>query len=139
LEAAHAHVDELNKGATEEEIAQAYAQVASARAQLRRLEEGPEAAQVQAADAQVKQAETALYLAQLQLEKAAVRAPIDGIVAQVNLAVGDMALPASPALQLFSPTLKIVIAIEESRMAHLRLGQAVYIQVSAYPERSFEG
>ncbi len=58
--------------------------LASARAQLMRLEEGAKPAQVQAAQAQVRQAETALYLAQLQLDKALVRAPISGVVASVN-------------------------------------------------------
>ena len=139
LESAQAQYDKLAKGSSEDIIAEAYAQLASARAQLQRLEEGPEEAQIQAAEAQVRQAETALYLAQLQLEKATVRSPIDGIVAGVNLAPGAMALPGSPALRLFSPTVKIVIPVEENRMAHLRIGQPATIQVNAYPDQTFEG
>lgn len=139
LEAAQAQYDKLVKGATQDVIAGAYAQLASARAQLQRLEEGPEEAQIQAAEAQVRQAETSLYLAQLQLDKATVRAPIDGIVSQVNVAVGAMALPGSPALRLFSPTVKIVIPVEENRMAQLRIGQIAHIQVNAYPNEIFEG
>ena len=139
LETAQAQYDKLVKGATQDVIAGAYAQVASARAQLQRLEDGPEEAQIQAAEAQVRQAETGLYLAQLQLDKATVRAPIDGIVAQVNVAVGAMALPGSPALRLFSPTVKIVIPVEENRLAQLRIGQAAHIQVNAYPSEIFEG
>lgn len=139
LESAQAQYDKLVKGSSEDIIAGAYAQLASARAQLQRLEDGPEEAQVEAAEAQVRQAETALYLAQLQLDKATVRTPIDGIVAQVNLAVGAMALPGSPALRLLSPTVKIVIPVEESRMAQLRIGQAARIQVNAYPGQFFEG
>jgi HlyD family secretion protein len=139
LEAAQAQYDKLVKGSSEDIIAEAYAQVAAARAQLQRLEEGPEEAQIQAAEAQVRQAEAALYLAQLQLDKATLRAPIDGIVAQVNLAVGSMALPGSPALRLRSPTVQIVIAVEENRMAQLRIGQAARIFVNAYPGELFEG
>ena len=138
LESAQAQYDKLAKGSSEDIIAEAYAQLASARAQLQRLEEGPEEAQIQAAEAQVRQAETALYLAQLQLEKATVRSPIDGIVAGVNLAPGAMALPGSPALRLFSPTVKIVIPVEENRMAQLRIGQPATIQVNAYPDQTFE-
>jgi HlyD family secretion protein len=138
-EAAQAQYDKLVKGASEDVIAGAYAQLASARAQLQRLEDGPEDAQIQAAEAQVHQAETALYLAQVQLDKAAVRAPVDGIVSQVNLAVGAMALPGSPALRLLSPTVKIVIPVEENRMVQLKIGQPARIQVNAYPGQSFDG
>ncbi len=139
LESAQAQYDKLVKGSSEDIIAGAYAQLASARAQLQRLEGGPEDAQVQAAEAQVRQAESALYLSQLQLDKANVRAPIDGIVSQVNLAVGAMALPGSPALRLLSPTVKIVIPVEENRMAQLRIGQPAHIQVNAYPGQIFNG
>jgi HlyD family secretion protein len=139
LESAQAQYDKLVKGSSEDIIAGAYAQLASARAQLQRLEGGPEDAQVQAAEAQVRQAESALYLSQLQLDKANVRAPIDGIVSQVNLAVGAMALPGSPALRLLSPTVKIVIPVEENRMAKLRIGQPAHIQVNAYPGQIFNG
>lgn len=139
LEAAQAQYDKLVKGSSEDIIAGAYAQVAAARAQLQRLEEGPQEAQIQAAEAQVRQAETALYLAQLQLDKAILRAPIDGIVSQVNLAVGSMALPGSPALRLLSPTVQIVIPVEENRMAQLRVGQPARILVNAYAGEVFEG
>jgi HlyD family secretion protein len=139
LESAQAQYDKLVKGSSADIIAGAYAQVAAARAQLERLEEGPKEAQIQAAEAQVRQAETALYLAQLQLDKAILRAPIDGIVAQVNLAVGSMALPGSPVLRLLSPTIQIVIPVEENRMAQLRIGQPARILVNAYPGEVFEG
>lgn len=139
LEAAQAQYDKLVKGATADVIAGAYAQLASAQAQLRRLEDGAEDAQIQAAEAQVRQAETGLYLAQLQLDKATVRAPVNGIVAQVHLTVGSMALPGSPAVRLLSPAVKIVIPVEESRMAQLSLGQPARIRVNAFPDRIFEG
>jgi multidrug resistance efflux pump len=139
LESAQAQYDKLAKGSTEDIIAGAYAQLAAARAQLQRLEDGPEEAQIQAVEAQVRQAETALYLTQLQLNKATVRSPIDGIVADVNLSVGAMALPGSPALRLLSPTNKIVIPVEENRMSQLRIGQKANIRVNAYPDQIFEG
>lgn len=139
MEAAQAQYDKLIKGATQDVIAGAYAQLAAARAQLQRLEDGPEDAQLEAAQAQVSQAETGLYLAQLQIDKATVRAPIEGIVAQTNLTVGAMALPGSPALRLFSPTVKIVIPVEEHRIAQLQIGQSAIIQVNAYPGQTFEG
>lgn len=139
FEEAQAAYDDLVKTATEEEIAKAYADLAAARAQLQRLEDGPEAAQIEAALAQVKEAETALYLAQLQLEKAAVRAPRDGVVAQLHLTVGSTAMPGSAVLMLYSPEIKLVFPVEERRMGQLHLGQEVQILVDAYPGQNFAG
>jgi multidrug resistance efflux pump len=137
--AAQAQYDKIVKGSTQDIIAGAYAQLAQARAQLQRLEEGAKPAQIQAVEAQVRQAETALYLAQLQLDKATVRAPVAGIISQVTTAAGAMALPGSPVARLLSPEVKIVIPVEESRMAEVRIGQPARIYVNAYPDRSFEG
>src|SRR5690606_23419021 len=139
LEAARAQYDKVAKGATDDAIAGAYAQLAQARAQLERLQQGPQAAQIRAAEAQVKQAESSLYLAQLQLDKATVEAPIDGIVAEVQTGAGSMAAPGAPLLTLLSEDVKITIAVEESRLSQIQVGQAVTIQVDAYPDRSFAG
>lgn len=139
LEAAQAQYDKLVLGATADVIAGAYAQLAGARAQLNRLEEGAKPAQIQAAQAQVRQAETALYLAQLQLDKAIVGAPIDGVVASVNTSVGAMVAPGTPLAVLLSPTVEIIISVEETRLSELRLGQPAQIRVDAYPDRSYTG
>ncbi len=139
LEAARAQYEKVAKGATSDVIAGAYAQLSNARAQLERLERGPKAAQVRAAEAQVKQAETGLYLTQLQLDKATVEAPVEGIVSQVNTAVGAMAGPGGPLLTLVSADVKIVISVEEASLGLLRVGQPVSIQVEAWPGQSFAG
>jgi multidrug resistance efflux pump len=139
LEAARAQYEKVAKGATSDVIAGAYAQVSNARAQLERLQRGPKAAQVRAAEAQVKQAETGLYMTQLQLDKATVKAPIDGIVSQMSITAGSMAGPGAPLLTLVSPEVKLVIAVEEAALGSLRIGQAASIQVAAWPMRTFEG
>ncbi len=139
LEAAQAQYDKLVLGATADIIAGAYAQLANARAQLKRLEDGAKPAQIQAAQAQVRQAETALYLAQLQLDKASVRAPISGIVASVNTSAGTMVAPGSPLAVLISPEVEVVIAVEESRLADLSAGQPAVIRVDAYSDRTYDG
>ncbi len=139
LEAAQAQYDKLVLGATADVIAGAYAQLANARAQLKRLEDGAKPAQIEAAQAQVRQAETALYLAQLQLDKASVRAPISGIVASVNTAAGAMVAPGAPLAALISSKVEVVVAVEESRLAQLSVGQQAVIRVDAYPDRSYDG
>jgi multidrug resistance efflux pump len=139
LEAARAQYEKVAKGATSDVIAGAYAQVSNARAQLERLQRGPKAAQVRAAEAQVKQAETGLYMTQLQLDKATVKAPIDGIVSQMSTSTGSMAGPGAPLLTLVSQEVKLMISVEEAAMSSLRIGQPVSIQVAAWPDRTFAG
>ncbi len=139
LESAQAQYDKLALGSTADVIAGAYAQLANARAQLKRLEEGAKPAQVQALQAQVRQAETALYLAQLQLDKATVKAPISGVVSAVRTSAGSMLLPGSPIAVLLSPDVEILIAVEEARLPQLSIGQPAEIRVDAYPDRTYAG
>ncbi len=139
LEAARAAYEKVAKGPTEDMLAGAYARLAQAKAQLHRLEEGPRPAQIKAAKAQVKRAQAALNLAEQQLDKATIRAPIDGVVAQVNTSVGAMAGPTSPVILLISHDVKIVISVEEFRMSQVRVGQQATIRVNAYPDRVYHG
>ncbi|MEX1020248.1 MAG: biotin/lipoyl-binding protein, partial [Litorilinea sp.] len=107
LEAAQAQYDKLLLGATADVIAGAYAQLAQARAQLERIEEGPAQAQIQAAEAQVRQAEAALYLAQLQLDKATVRAPMTGVILRVQAAPGNMLASGAPVATIMSHAVNV--------------------------------
>jgi multidrug resistance efflux pump len=139
LEAAQAQYDTIIKGATQAQIAGAYAQLANAQAQLQRLEEGAESAQIRAVQAQVRTAENALYLAQLQVDKATVEAPMDGVVLRLQTEAGALAAPGAPLLTLLSPTVQVMIDVEETRLSQLRIGQPALIRVVAYPDRTFEG
>ena len=139
LEAAQAQYDKLVKGSTADVIAAAYAAFSQARARLNTLEEGPKDAQVRAARAQVSQAETALYLAQLELDKATVRAPIDGVLVAVNPAVGAYVGVGARLFTLQSHAVKVEIAVEEARLSQIQVGQPAQIRVNAYPDRVFDG
>jgi len=139
LESALAQYDKVANGATDDQIAGAFAQLESARAQLAALEEGAEPEQIRAMEAQVEQAEMALYLAALQLDKTTVRAPMDGIVASVDVSAGTMAAPGSPLLRLISEAVKVTIPVEEFRLPELRVGQSASIRVNAYPDQAFSG
>jgi membrane fusion protein (multidrug efflux system) len=94
---------------------------------------------IDAAQAQIRQAETALFLIQVQVDKATVRAPIDGVVAKVNTAVGANAAPGAPIFEILANDVKIVIAVEEARLTELAVGQPAVIRVDAYPGRTFAG
>lgn len=138
-EAAQANYDKAMKGATQDAIAGAYAQLAGARAQLQRLKEGAKPEQIQAVQAQVKQAEMGVYLAQLQFSKATVKSPIAGVVSKINSAIGAMAAPGAPLITILSRQVRVTVAVEETQISQLAVGQPALIYVDAYPDRAFEG
>ncbi len=138
-EAAQAQYDKVLNGATPDQIAGAYAQLAGARAQLARLEEGAKPAQINAAKAGVKQAETALYLAQVQLDKTTVKAPADGFIYQLDATEGVLTGPGKALAVIFSHDVKILISVQESKAGDVRLDQPATIRVDAYPDRTFKG
>ncbi len=139
VEVARAQHDGLVAGAGDAAIAGAYAQVVQARARLATLEAGAKDGQLHAAQAQARQAEAALYLATLELDKAGVRAPIDGVVAGVYAEVGALAPAGTRVATVQSQAVKVEVAVDEARLASLAVGKPVEIRVNAYPERVFAG
>jgi multidrug resistance efflux pump len=138
-EAAQAQYDKVLKGATPDQLAGAYAQLAAAEATLARLQRGAEPAQIKAAEAGARQAEAAVYLAQLQLDKTEVVSPADGFIYKLDAVEGGMAGPGTALAVIFSQQARIVIKVEEFRFASVALGQPVSITVDAYPGRIFNG
>jgi multidrug resistance efflux pump len=61
------------------------------------------------------------------------------MVAEVYLAEGEIAQSGSPALLLYTPELKIVLAVEENQLSQLQVAQPVHIRVDAYPQHTFAG
>ncbi len=139
VEAAQAQYDKVTKGATDDQIAAAYAQLSQAYDQQSRLIEGARDPQIKAAQAQVLQAETALYLAQVELDKATVTAPMDGVIAGVYTALGAQAAPGARFFTIQSIPVKVEVSVDEARMAQLAVGQPAAIRVNAYPEQLFAG
>lgn len=154
-QAAKAVYDKAAKGATNDQVKAAEAQLAQARAANQQAQEGTpqsalDAAQagvqqaeaaLNAARAQVVQAETALGLARLQRSYATVQSPIAGSVAQIGTSVGNMASPQSPQplALLVSPEVEVVFGVEEGALTGVQVGDAVDIAVDAYPGQMFSG
>ena len=78
------------------QVAGAQARVASAKAQITRLEAGAWEPDLALAKARIAGEEAALHEAQTALLRASVRAPSDGTVLQINVRVGEFASAASP-------------------------------------------
>jgi HlyD family secretion protein len=85
----------------------------------------------------VKLAEAALDLARIQMDETTIRAPFDGVVAELYIAEGGMVGSSSPAALFVSGQLEAVVNIEESRITQIRDGQNAALRVNAYPGEDF--
>ena len=87
--------------------------------------------------AKIGQAKTAVELAQLQLGYTVIKAPLDGVVAELYVDEGDMVGNTSPVGLVLSSEIEVKLNIEESRLAQIETGQAVSLRVAAYPGVEF--
>lgn len=89
------------------------------------------------ARARVEQAQAAVELVSIQLDETTIRAPFEGVVAELYISEGSMATPQAPAALLVSKQVEVVFNVEESRIGHVKAGQNAALQVAAYPGQDF--
>jgi HlyD family secretion protein len=89
--------------------------------------------QIDLAKAQVTAAEARLEQAQTQLTGMTLTAPFDGVVASVNLSIGEWAVPGQPALELADlDQLRIETTdLSERDVPKVSLGQKVSVYIKA--------
>lgn len=132
------------------------ADYAAAQARLNRLQQeldltraGARSEELAAAQAQVVQAQGALKTLQTQLNDTVIRAPFAGLITQKYADVGAFVTPTTSASATSSATSSSIVAlasdleavanVAETDIRHIRVGQAVDLQVDAYPDRPFKG
>ena len=99
-----------------------------------------------AAGATVERARAAVELADSELRKAVLRAPFDGILAKLDVEVGEWTSPSPPALPI-PPIVDIIdrssiyisAPMDEVDSARLKRGQAARVTVDSRPGESFPG
>lgn len=95
---------------------------------------------------ELARADEALRAEEAERDKTIVRSPIDGIVLDVRVEVGETVIPG----QLNIPGTELVTIIDESRMyveadvyekdyTRVKIGYPAMVFVDAYPERKFRG
>jgi RND family efflux transporter MFP subunit len=147
LEAARAQLDETVSGADVDQLRAARANVAAAaaqrdvaQAQLDLLLEGVSEEQIEAVEAQVAQARVALKQAELSLEQATLVAPFEGVVAAVNVTIGEQASAGLPAVTMVDKSeCFITVSVDEIDVAQIEKGQAAEITLDALPETTITG
>jgi membrane fusion protein, multidrug efflux system len=97
-----------------------------------------EAARAGAAAARAQQA-----MAETRVSKAVLRAPIDGVVSERNVDVGDYVENMGSPLPMFrivdARVLELVAAVPSARMAALKVGQPLVFSTDALPGRELTG
>lgn len=163
--AAQADLDDLLKGADADELAAARAQLAqaqadlaklhgaerqgaveaewarlsNAQAQLDQLLADPQASDLARAEAVVAQARAQLDRARTDLDITTMRAPFDGVIAQVHVAPGEAVSP-QPALTLVDTSrYKVVVKVDEVDVARVAVGQPVDVLIDALGEPPLQG
>jgi membrane fusion protein (multidrug efflux system) len=111
---------------------------AAAEASVARTDAGKRS--TEAARAQVAQRKADLEYAELQLSYATVTAPVDGAVSRKNVEIGQYVQAGQPLLAIVSGEEVWVVAnFKETQLKKMRVGQAVDVEVDAYPGTTFRG
>ncbi|OYD84123.1 HlyD family secretion protein [Azospirillum tabaci] len=91
-------------------------------------------------DARLRQAEAALQTARNDLNNTVIRAPVDGVVGNRGVQVGQYARPGVQLLSLVPlPDVYVVANFKETQLARMRPGQPVTVEVDAYPDKHLLG
>jgi HlyD family secretion protein len=96
------------------------------------------------AKANLKSAQVTLDRARQNLAYTSIYAPIDGVVVERDVDVGQTVAASLQAPQLFLIAndlahLQILASVDESDIGQIREGQAIRFAVQAYPDRKFPG
>ncbi len=87
----------------------------------------------------IQQAEAALDLANIQLGEVVIKAPFDGVVAELNISQGSRVSPQTEVASFISKEVEVVVNVPESRIGQVEKGQSTAMQITAYPGQDFPG
>jgi len=117
----------------------AAAQLAAAQATLDNLKNTPTPEDVALAEASVRQAQIALQQAQSNLRKAQLVAPFDGVVADLNIQVGQQAGSTQTVILVDLSQLVALVNVSESDLPKVKVGQPIQVTFDALPGQTFSG
>jgi len=129
-----------NLAQTRAQVDVAQAQLQQAEAQRDLLTAGTREEDILVLEAQVAQARAALEEAQLNLDEACLRAPYAGLVARVDIQMGDLVEASQPVITLVDDArYHIDLAIDEADIGRIAEGQPVELTFDAYLDAEAQG
>jgi multidrug resistance efflux pump len=124
------------------QLASAEAQVTQAQARLELAQAGTRTEQIAVAVAQQAQAQAQVHQLEVQLAKATITAPVDGIVTEKVINLGEQAAPGNILIKLGSlGKVKLTIYVPEDELGplHVQQGASVRVKVDSFSDRAFTG
>ncbi len=106
---------------------------------LKELQAGTDPLDIQSQQLAVEQAQNALLDAQQNLSYYTIRAPFDGIVAQVDVIKGDPASSGSAVVSLVTPKQIAEITLNEVDVSKVKIGQDATLTFDAFPNMTIAG
>lgn len=127
------------KRSAEAQIASSKAQIAALQADLKIVE-----AQKLSGDAQIAKTEAQVRQIEVDLGNSEIKSPVDGVVIQRNVELGQTVAASlqAPTLFLVAQNLKLIeiyVNVDETDVGRVKAGQDVEFTVNAYAARTFMG
>ena len=146
-DSAQAGVDEISRAieAVQDRARQADAKIKEAQANLQATRTAPQQMAISRSNAQtalarVKQAQAVLEQVELYLQYTEVKAPIDGIVSQRKVELGQYVQIGQPLMALVPlHNVWVTANFKENQLKNMRPGQKAVVTVDAYGGRKYEG
>ncbi len=147
VEAAEASVAQARAGidVAQSQFNQAEARVSQARSNVSAAQTGPQQVAVSRAQANTQAAvvgvrQAAVDQAKLNLDYTVVRAPVSGLVGRRNVQIGQNVQPGQPLFSIVQVSdLWVTALFKETQLAHMKIGQAVSIEVDAFDGAELRG
>ena len=101
-------------------------------------------AQVNSAQAAIRQQTASTQTTRVNLERTVIRSPVDGVVLTRKIEPGQTVAASLSAPELFTIAedlgkMKIELAVDESDIGQVKVGQAVSFTADAFADRQFKG
>jgi membrane fusion protein, multidrug efflux system len=146
-DSAQAGVEETSKAieAAQARVSQSEARIKEAQANLQASRTGPQQVAISRSNAQtalarVKQAQAALEQVELNLQYTEVKAPVDGIISERKVELGQYVQIGQPLLALVPlHNVWVTANYKENQLKSMQPGQKATITVDAYGGRKYEG
>jgi membrane fusion protein (multidrug efflux system) len=91
------------------------------------------------AEAKQAEAQASRQLAEIDLERTVIKAPIDGVVGNRGVRVGQYVKAGTQLLSLVPEAVHVVANFKETQLDRMRPGQQVAVSVDAFPEHDLIG